>query len=126
MDMAPLDGDYLQQKNSAGPARGMAGGFTLIELLVVIAIIALLLAILVPAVQMARERGQRVACLSNLRQLTLAWILYADEHDGKLVCGTGFKPTQVGHGMLEPWVGSAFEYPRSHDALVANPAKGLL
>jgi len=59
-------------------------GFTLIELLVVVAIIALLMAILIPALQTAREHGKRAVCLSNLRQLTLAWIIYADENDGKI------------------------------------------
>ena len=52
--------------------------FTLIELLVVIAIIALLMAILMPTLRRAREQGQRAVCLSNLKQLTLAWIMYAD------------------------------------------------
>ena len=66
---------------------GKGKGFTLIELLVVIAVIALLMAILVPVLRSAREQGQRVVCLSNLRQLTLAWILYADYNDGKLVFG---------------------------------------
>ena len=47
-------------------------GFTLIELLIVIAVIAILLAILMPVARTARERGQRVVCLNNLRQLTLA------------------------------------------------------
>jgi prepilin-type N-terminal cleavage/methylation domain-containing protein len=62
-------------------------GFTLIELLVVIAIIALLLALLIPVLHSAREMGQRAVCLSNLRQLTLAWLAYADEYDSKLVSG---------------------------------------
>jgi prepilin-type N-terminal cleavage/methylation domain-containing protein/prepilin-type processing-associated H-X9-DG protein len=62
-------------------------GFTLIELLVVIAIIALLMAILIPVLQSAREQGQRAVCLSNLRQLTTAWIIYADENDSSLLWG---------------------------------------
>ena len=63
-------------------------GFTLIELLVVIAIIAILMAILVPTLHRAREQGQRAACLSNLKQLTMAWIMYADENDNKIVAGS--------------------------------------
>jgi len=59
--------------------------FTLIELLVVIAIIAILMAILMPALNRAREQGKRAACLNNLRQLVLAWIMYADENDDKVV-----------------------------------------
>jgi len=54
-------------------------GFTLIELLVVIAIIAILMAILMPALKRAREQGQRAVCLGNLKQLQLSWILYADD-----------------------------------------------
>ena len=55
-------------------------GFTLIELLVVIAIIAILMAILMPALHRVREQGKRAVCLSNLKQLGLSWILYADGH----------------------------------------------
>lgn len=62
-------------------------GFTLIELLVVIAVISLLIALLIPALRAAKEQGQRAVCLSNLRQLTFAWLAYAEEHDGKLVYG---------------------------------------
>jgi len=61
--------------------------FTLIELLVVIAIIAVLMAILMPALNRAREQGKRAACLGNLRQLQLAWSMYADDNDGKIVNG---------------------------------------
>ena len=59
-------------------------GFTLIELLVVIAIIAILMAVLMPALGRARLMGQRAACMGNLKQLTLAWIMYADENDDKI------------------------------------------
>jgi prepilin-type N-terminal cleavage/methylation domain-containing protein/prepilin-type processing-associated H-X9-DG protein len=61
--------------------------FTLIELLVVISIIALLVAILLPALKNAREQTKRIVCLSNLRQLTLAWIMYAESNDDQIVCG---------------------------------------
>jgi len=59
--------------------------FTLIELLVVIAVIAVLMAILMPALGRAREQGKRISCLSNVKQLTMAWILYADANDDLVV-----------------------------------------
>jgi prepilin-type N-terminal cleavage/methylation domain-containing protein/prepilin-type processing-associated H-X9-DG protein len=73
-------------------------GFTLVELLVVIAVIALLMAILLPALRKARIQAKRVACLSGLRQLLTAWMAYADNSDGKLVNGgqaPGNSPTNA-------------------------------
>jgi len=58
--------------------------FTLIELLVVIAIIAMLMAILMPALQAGKEQGARAADLNNQKQLTMAWVLYADNNDDKI------------------------------------------
>src|SRR5512138_1124840 len=57
-------------------------GFTLIELLVVIAIIALLMAVLLPALSRARRLAQSMACLNNLRQLQTCWLMYANDHGG--------------------------------------------
>lgn len=104
-------------------------GFTLIELLVVIAAIALLLAILIPVTRAARERGQRAVCLSNLRQLTVAWIAYADQHDGRLVNGASFSDSGIPGRpgcRLRSWIGRAFLFPESRASLFENPDKGAL
>ena len=104
---------------------GKGKGFTLIELLVVISIIALLIAILIPVLGRARELGQRAVCLSNLRQLTLAWTAYATEYDGVLVKGEAYRTYGNRIGRLEGWVSGAF-LSESRSKLMANPKKGAL
>jgi prepilin-type N-terminal cleavage/methylation domain-containing protein/prepilin-type processing-associated H-X9-DG protein len=74
--------ERLARTATAGHCRRKA--FTLIELLVVIAIIAILMAILMPALNRVREQGKRVSCLNNLRQLTAAWIMYTDENNDRI------------------------------------------
>lgn len=64
---------------------GRRSGFTLIELLVVIAIIAILAAMLLPVLISARKKGQLAVCISNQKQLALAWIMYADDNRDKIV-----------------------------------------
>ena len=65
-------------------------GFTLIELLVVIAVIALLMAILLPALQAVRKQAQGTACQANLRQWSLVLSMYTNEHDGRFFRPRGF------------------------------------
>jgi prepilin-type N-terminal cleavage/methylation domain-containing protein/prepilin-type processing-associated H-X9-DG protein len=82
--------------------------FTLIELLVVVAIIAILMAILMPALNRAREQGKRTVCHGNLKTLTLAWIMYADENDGRIVNGAGGINRNAGNLSENPWVGEGW------------------
>src|SRR5213083_50703 len=80
------------------PCKQATKGFTLIELLVVIAIIAILAALLFPAVAKAKQQAQRIKCLNNQRQLAITWMLYSTDNNDVLVPNGAQQP---GSGQRE-------------------------
>src|SRR5204862_6955954 len=78
-----MDGSWRRLPCSVRPWSARSA-FTLIELLVVIAIIAILAAILFPVFAQAREKARSITCTSNLKQLSFAWLMYAQDYDETL------------------------------------------
>ncbi|HEX3720250.1 MAG TPA: prepilin-type N-terminal cleavage/methylation domain-containing protein [Verrucomicrobiae bacterium] len=87
------------------PRSNPRNGFTLVELLVVIAIIAILAALLLPALSRSKENGDRVVCLNNEHQLNLAWQMYADDSRGLLASNDWiFRSGDVAESPSNSWV----------------------
>jgi prepilin-type N-terminal cleavage/methylation domain-containing protein/prepilin-type processing-associated H-X9-DG protein len=109
-------------------------GFTLIELLVVIAIIAILAAMLLPALSAAKQRAQAAACMSNQKQLALAWIMYSGDNNDLLAMNMDVRnntqtPSQLYNG-LPAWVTGVIDwstqpYNTNTDEII-NPKYSLL
>src|SRR5262245_46437619 len=93
------------------PQHLRAYGFTLIELLVVIAIIAILASMLLPALTKAKQKAQGIGCLNNLKQVMLAWQMYNQDSNDRIVPayhggnaqGGNFDP-RIGPGWVEGWL----------------------
>ena len=82
----------------------MCPGFTLIELLVVIAIIAVLAAMLLPALAKAKAKGQAIACTNNLRQLQLGWLAYVQDNNDSLPLNITISASGTLQSGLGSWV----------------------
>jgi len=91
------------------------GGFTLIELLVVIAIIALLMSILMPALQRVKLQARSVACISKLKQWGLFFSMYAEDYNGRFMKGFSNQPT------ANRWVYALGDYYRWDDEFTCCP-----
>jgi len=114
-------------QGSPASAAAARGGFTLVELLTVIAIVAVLAAILLPTLSNARERSNGMFCLNNTRQLTMAWLVYGEDHEGGLPYNLTM--TEVSGRTNINWVNNVMSWdalPNSDNTNLATITKAAL
>lgn len=97
--------------------RGLRAGFTLIEALVVAGVVGVLASLILPAVSSAKGKGYGVVCLNNLRQLALAWNVYAEDHDSYLPYNYGVSDTYatMANGQLLNWANNVMTWGLEED-----------
>ena len=94
-------------------------GFTLIELLVVIAIIALLMSIIIPSLQMAKRKASSIVCMMNTKHLTLGWMMYKDDNNGRIMSAT--QEATEPDGTRVGWMGIPYEITPGDRGPVVGP-----